>query len=611
MAIISFSEIKSKLNTLSQEMLAIVLSSIKQRTAVLASANTLRPFYNLLTSGPLTVGRFYEITVSAGGADFTNVGAADNNVGTQFKAIGTTPISWGAGELAEAQWSGNTINISGTTTINTISGKFLNYGDRIRLVFSESLILTDSAGTSGDDCEMVLGTDLNTLAVDEIELQLRNDDKFYPIGGNIGGESSDYKTLIVTTEAELIAAYLKLNAVSGGLILFGADITLTADRTFDNDNITVDLLNNTLYFDSFKITVTNRTCNFKNGTFSGNVLLIADTTDTLFLFNNADNLTSQFDFASIKWLNIIGTDYATVPIFDTNGCGGVLGFYFSDSVYSNRFESATRSFSIKQYATAAQYIYTFSAIRAGDLYSSNPIIKSFMAIGSLLGGTAETTFNLNVFSTDGSFNYKPGLAFTNVKTNVRRDFVLAREEKTTFVDDDSIIISDSEDDGNVKFIKRSTINNGLTTKGTKTERIPYWYNTINDQTADYLFDNAANVINKLFLRIDDAADGGDSATYKIKKATFFCKDPNGDATTNAVISIYKNATTIMSSTVTIPITTDAAKVTGFDTDLFASINSALNSFAHGDYINIYVTTGTGSAAGSQIDGYFIFEYEEV
>jgi hypothetical protein len=43
---------------------------------------------------PLTIGVTYEI-VDNTDADFTNVGAPNNNVGTFFVAIGTTPASWG------------------------------------------------------------------------------------------------------------------------------------------------------------------------------------------------------------------------------------------------------------------------------------------------------------------------------------------------------------------------------------------------------------------------------------------------------------------------------------------------------------------------------------
>lgn len=51
-----------------------------------------------ITSGTLTIDKAYRITVNTTGV-FTNVGAADNNVGTEFIATGTTPTGWGDGNL--------------------------------------------------------------------------------------------------------------------------------------------------------------------------------------------------------------------------------------------------------------------------------------------------------------------------------------------------------------------------------------------------------------------------------------------------------------------------------------------------------------------------------
>lgn len=48
------------------------------------------------TAITLEIGRLYEIELNTTGI-FTNVGAADNNPGTQFIATGTTPTSWGDG----------------------------------------------------------------------------------------------------------------------------------------------------------------------------------------------------------------------------------------------------------------------------------------------------------------------------------------------------------------------------------------------------------------------------------------------------------------------------------------------------------------------------------
>jgi len=54
------------------------------------------PSTDYITSGELVIGRKYQINFIEGGPldDFTNVGAPDNNEGTQFIATGTTPADW-------------------------------------------------------------------------------------------------------------------------------------------------------------------------------------------------------------------------------------------------------------------------------------------------------------------------------------------------------------------------------------------------------------------------------------------------------------------------------------------------------------------------------------
>jgi hypothetical protein len=53
---------------------------------------------NFIGSGELTIGVTYLIDHAIG--DFTNVGAPNNDFGTQFIATGTTPASWAGGNLS-------------------------------------------------------------------------------------------------------------------------------------------------------------------------------------------------------------------------------------------------------------------------------------------------------------------------------------------------------------------------------------------------------------------------------------------------------------------------------------------------------------------------------
>jgi len=53
----------------------------------------------VLSSGSIVVGHHYTVLTNTGSPDWTNVGAANNNVGTTFTATGTVPTSWGTGTL--------------------------------------------------------------------------------------------------------------------------------------------------------------------------------------------------------------------------------------------------------------------------------------------------------------------------------------------------------------------------------------------------------------------------------------------------------------------------------------------------------------------------------
>lgn len=78
---------------------------------------------------PLTIGRSYYIfennTLQNGGTDFTNVGAANNEVGTWFIATGTTPI-WGASSGDVTANEGAPV---ATVLENTIGNIWFTYND--------------------------------------------------------------------------------------------------------------------------------------------------------------------------------------------------------------------------------------------------------------------------------------------------------------------------------------------------------------------------------------------------------------------------------------------------------------------------------------------------
>jgi hypothetical protein len=76
-----------------------------------------------LSSGDLTVGVTYYIDDNPNGADFTNVGAPNNENGTFFLATGTTPNSWG--EFTNLQY---TVGAPVVTVLeNTLGGIYWTY----------------------------------------------------------------------------------------------------------------------------------------------------------------------------------------------------------------------------------------------------------------------------------------------------------------------------------------------------------------------------------------------------------------------------------------------------------------------------------------------------
>jgi hypothetical protein len=81
---------------------------------------------NAVTDLPLLPGTTYKINDNDGGtADFTNVGAPNNNPGTYFVATGTTPTSWGVNLLGQLQYDSG--NIIAKVLENTIGNIWFDY----------------------------------------------------------------------------------------------------------------------------------------------------------------------------------------------------------------------------------------------------------------------------------------------------------------------------------------------------------------------------------------------------------------------------------------------------------------------------------------------------
>lgn len=81
-----------------------------------------------IDTGFLTIGVTYYINNDSFGMDFTNIGAPNNNLGTSFIAIGTTPNSWGIGQgTGNATLTYNTGAPVATILENTIGNVWFSY----------------------------------------------------------------------------------------------------------------------------------------------------------------------------------------------------------------------------------------------------------------------------------------------------------------------------------------------------------------------------------------------------------------------------------------------------------------------------------------------------
>ena len=74
-----------------------LIKPYKVFTALLTQTGNTNP--DSFNGGELIVGTSYQLQSPSIGADFTNVGAPNNNDGTWFIATGTTPNNWGTGTV--------------------------------------------------------------------------------------------------------------------------------------------------------------------------------------------------------------------------------------------------------------------------------------------------------------------------------------------------------------------------------------------------------------------------------------------------------------------------------------------------------------------------------
>lgn len=116
------------------EELAIVQSGVTKKTTI-EDVKGYKVYTALLTQsggqntdalegGNLTIGVTYKIQGVGGGADFTNVGAPNNDIDTWFVATGTAPNSWGTGGSLSYDLGAPVV----TVLENTIGNIWFTYG---------------------------------------------------------------------------------------------------------------------------------------------------------------------------------------------------------------------------------------------------------------------------------------------------------------------------------------------------------------------------------------------------------------------------------------------------------------------------------------------------
>jgi hypothetical protein len=99
-----------------------------------------------VTSGDLTIGVTYRINVDGTDADFTNVGAPNNNLNTSFVATDTTPNSWGTNGSLRFNSGAPVV----TVLENTIGNIWFIYGNTGKYVLnSDNLFINNKTFING------------------------------------------------------------------------------------------------------------------------------------------------------------------------------------------------------------------------------------------------------------------------------------------------------------------------------------------------------------------------------------------------------------------------------------------------------------------------------
>jgi hypothetical protein len=155
----------------------------KVYTALLTQSGSDSP--NLVADLPLVPGISYEIiNDDSGTADFTNVGAPNNNIGTFFVATGTTPTSWGVNTLGQLQYNSGAPTV--TVLENTIGNIYFEYRGAGEYACKSNSLFTENKTTIDIDAYCQNGNPETSLIYRDL------DTSTFTIGTYKGELGNDY-----------------------------------------------------------------------------------------------------------------------------------------------------------------------------------------------------------------------------------------------------------------------------------------------------------------------------------------------------------------------------------------------------------------------------------
>lgn len=266
------------------------------------------------------------------------------------------------------------------------------------------------------------------------------------------------KTLTASSETEFLSAVSTLNSRGGGVIILTGQITLTANRTVNLDFIRVigtAADSNAIYLSpsiggpQYTLTINGTNFYFDTVRFRGGNAGSSVTARGLTLYSNG---IANGVFENCIFRNVLGgfpTTNGFIGLEAAIGSGWNLRFYNCDATSDNN--GAMQGMGVNLVSTLGflnVYLYNNTRAPAND----NRSLVTFF-------GTNPTGGNINITS-DGTYNIviNSPLNSANSKSAAYvSGLITSQTEKTSFVTNDLILISDGADSNKIKKLNRSNM----------------------------------------------------------------------------------------------------------------------------------------------------------